>query len=414
MSKINELIQTLCPDGVEYKKLGEVATISRGNGFQKKDFVEEGRPCIHYGQIFMHYSKIGIAASETLTCIDNDKYEKNAKALPNDIVMAVTSENVEDVCKCVVWEGDEPVAVSGHTAIFHTEMNSKFLAYWFGSSDFYVQKVRLAHGTKVIEVTPAAMVDIVLPVPPPSVQEEIVRILDEYTNLEAELEAKLSEEIELKQKQYEVYRDELLTFGDGVERKSLNDLCDYVDYRGKTPKKTMSGRFLVTAKNIGYGIIDYEKSKEYIADDDYDIVMRRGVPQIGDVLITTEAPMGHVAQVDDDTIALAQRVIKYCSKNKNVLSNDFLKHYCLGQEFQQLLFKSANNGGTVSGIKGSVLHTLDIPVPSLTEQQRIVKILESFNKSIQAMISALNTELESRKKQYAYYRDQLLTFKRKE
>ena len=153
MSKINELIQTLCPDGVEYKKLGEVATISRGNGFQKKNFVEEGRPCIHYGQIFTHYSKIGIATSKTLTCIDNDKYEKNVKALPNDIVMAVTSENVEDVCKCVVWEGDEPVAVSGHTAIFHTEMNSKFLAYWFVSSDFYIQKVRLAHGTKVIEVS---------------------------------------------------------------------------------------------------------------------------------------------------------------------------------------------------------------------------------------------------------------------
>lgn len=414
MSKINELIQTLCPDGVEYKKLGEVATISRGNGFQKKDFVEEGRPCIHYGQIFMHYSKRGIVTSDTLTYLDDAKFEKNVKALSNDIVMAVTSENVEDVCKCVVWKGDEPVAVSGHTAIFHTEMNSKFLAYWFNTSDFYVQKVRLAHGTKVIEVTPAAMVDIVLPVPPMAVQDEIVRILDEYIELEAELEAKLSEEIELKQKQYEFYRDELLTFGDDVERKSLNDLCDYVDYRGKTPKKTMSGRFLVTAKNIGYGIIDYEKSKEYIADDDYDTVMRRGVPQIGDVLITTEAPMGHVAQVDDDTIALAQRVIKYCSKDRNVLSNDFLKHYCLGQEFQQLLFKSANNGGTVSGIKGSVLHTLEIPVPSLQDQQRIVEILDSLNESTQVIISTLNTELESRKKQYAYYRDQLLTFKRKE
>lgn len=145
-----------------------------------------------------------INSDETLTCIGNDKYEKNAKALPNDIVMAVTSENVEDVCKCVVWEGDEPVAVNGHTAIFHTEMNSKFLAYWFVSSDFYIQKVRLAHGTKVIEVTPAAMVDIVLPVPPLPVQDEIVRILDKFTELEKELE--------MRKKQYEYYRDQLLTF----------------------------------------------------------------------------------------------------------------------------------------------------------------------------------------------------------
>ncbi len=199
-------------DDVEYKKLGEVATISRGNGFQKKDFTEVGRPCIHYGQIFMHYSKMGITTSKTLTCIDDDKYEKNAKALPNDIVMAVTSENVEDVCKCVVWEGDEPVAVSGHTAIFHTEMNSKFLAYWFGSSDFYVQKVRLAHGTKVIEVTPAAMVDIVLPVPSLTEQERIVKILDKYDIYTRDMISILNTELKSRKKQYAYYRDQLLTF----------------------------------------------------------------------------------------------------------------------------------------------------------------------------------------------------------
>lgn len=199
-------------DDVERKRLGDVATINRGNGFQKKDFTEVGRPCIHYGQIFMHYSKMGITTSKTLTCIDDDKYEKNAKALPNDIVMAVTSENVEDVCKCVVLEGDEPVAVSGHTAIFHTEMNSKFLAYWFGSSDFYVQKVRLVHGTKVIEVTPAAMVDIVLPVPSPTEQERIVKILDKYDTYTRDMISTLNTELESRKKQYAYYRDQLLTF----------------------------------------------------------------------------------------------------------------------------------------------------------------------------------------------------------
>ena len=196
-------------DDVERKKLGEVATISRGNGLQKKDFVEKGRLCIHYGQIFMHYSKMGIATSDTLTYIDDAKYEKNAKALSNDVVMAVTSENVEDICKCVVWEGDEPVAVSGHTAIFHTEMNSKFLAYWFNTSDFYVQKVRLAHGTNVIEVTPAAMADIILPVPSLTEQERIVKILDKFDTLTTSLTSGLPAEIKLRKQQYEYYRDYL-------------------------------------------------------------------------------------------------------------------------------------------------------------------------------------------------------------
>ena len=100
-------------------------------------------------------------------------------------------------------------------------------------------------------------------------------------------------------------------FTDDWEQRKLIDGCEYVDYRGKTPNKTENGVFLVTAKNVKAGYIDYEASQEYIAEEDYDEVMHRGMPQIGDVLITTEAPCGNVAQVDREDIALAQRIIKY-------------------------------------------------------------------------------------------------------
>ena len=99
MSKLDELIKELCPDGVEYKELGSIATISRGGSLQKKDFCEEGVPCIHYGQI---YTKYGLFTDHTFTFISREKAEKQKMAEPNDIVMAVTSENIEDVCKCVV------------------------------------------------------------------------------------------------------------------------------------------------------------------------------------------------------------------------------------------------------------------------------------------------------------------------
>ena len=98
---------------------------------------------------------------------------------------------------------------------------------------------------------------------------------------------------------------------DGVEYMALDKICDYVDYRGKTPKKTEKGVFLVTAKNIRKGYTDYKASQEFIALEDYDMVMRRGHVEIGDILITTEAPCGNVALVDRRNIALAQRVIKY-------------------------------------------------------------------------------------------------------
>ena len=107
----------------------------------------------------------------------------------------------------------------------------------------------------------SAVESIKIPIPPLAVQQEIVKILDTFTALEAELEA----ELEARKKQYEYYRDELLTFGDDVEWKTLGEACDYVDYRGKTPKKTAEGIFLVTAKNIRKGYIDYKASQEFIS-----------------------------------------------------------------------------------------------------------------------------------------------------
>lgn len=128
MSKLEELIQDLCPNGVEYKKLGEVATISRGGNLQKKDFTEKGVPCIHYGQT---YTKYGLFTDTTFSFISEESAKKQKYAEPTDIVMAVTSENIEDVCKCVEWLGNEPVAVSGHTAIIHHNQNPRYMCYYF-------------------------------------------------------------------------------------------------------------------------------------------------------------------------------------------------------------------------------------------------------------------------------------------
>ena len=203
MSKLDELIRELCPDGVEYKTLGEIATVSRGGNLQKKDFQATGYPCIHYGQI---YTKYGLFADSTYTFISEECADRQKKAVKNDIVMAVTSENIEDVCKCLAWLGNGDVAVSGHTAIIHHDQDPKYLVYYFHSAAFFTQKKKLANGTKVIEVTPDKLCEITLPVPPLPVQREIVRILDTFTELTAELTA--------RKKQYEFYRDRLLTFGE--------------------------------------------------------------------------------------------------------------------------------------------------------------------------------------------------------
>jgi len=126
--------------------------------------------------------------------------------------MAVTSENVKDVCSCTAWLGDETIAVSGHTAIIHHDQNAKYLSYYFHSSDFFRQKKKLAHGTKVIEVTPSALNDVIIPLPTIEKQNETVRTLDRFNTLCTDISSGIPAEIEARKKQYEYYRDKLLTF----------------------------------------------------------------------------------------------------------------------------------------------------------------------------------------------------------
>lgn len=195
---------------IKMVKLGDIATISRGGNFQKKDFVKTGgTPCIHYGQIYTYY---GPYSYETLTNISYALAAKCKKASTNDIIMAVTSENIEDVCKCVAWLGDKEIAVSGHTAIIHHEQNPKYLSYYFHTAMFFAQKRKLAHGTKVIEVTPNSLNNILIPLPTIEQQQRIVDILDRFDKLCNDISEGLPAEIEARQKQYEYYRDKLLAF----------------------------------------------------------------------------------------------------------------------------------------------------------------------------------------------------------
>ena len=190
------------------------------------------------------------------------------------------------------------------------------------------------------------------------------------------------------------------------EVKRLGEVCDYVDYRGKSPNKSSEGIFLITAKNIREGYIDYEVSKEYIPEEDYAEVMRRGKVEVGDVLITTEAPLGHVAQIDTPYVALAQRVIKY--RGKEVIENTFLKYFLMSEIFQKILIANAT-GSTALGIKGSRLHQLPIIIPSITEQTITTTILCLWDTAIEKQ-SELIEKLTLRK---SALMQQLLTGKKR-
>jgi type I restriction enzyme S subunit len=154
---------------------------------------------------------------------------------------------------------------------------------------------------------------------------------------------------------------------------SIEDLMEaIIDYRGKTPAKTTSGIPLITAKIIDNGKI--HTPTEFISQETYVEWMKRGFPKKGDVLITTEAPLGEVAQLYDDKVALAQRVILLRGRSDK-LSNSYLKWVLQSSQTQKQLY-SRSTGSTVLGIKQSELRKVKIPLPPLNEQKRIAAILD--------------------------------------
>ena len=402
MSRLDELIAELCPDGVEYKRLEEVATISRGGSFQKKDFLDSGFPCIHYGQIYTQY---GLFADKTLKFISPVVAEKQRKAVKNDVVMAVTSENIDDVCKCLAWLGEDEVAVSGHTAIIHHNQNPKYLTYYFHSEMFAAQKRRLAHGTKVIEVTPDKLNDVKIPLPPLEVQREIVRILDAFTELTAELTA----ELDARKKQYEYYLDEVLTPKDGCPFVKLSEVCSVGDGLHGTPTYDEFGEyFFINGNNLSNGRIIFDEKTKRVDEDSY---KKHGITFGETILMSINGTIGNIAYYTDEKIVLGKSAAYFTVKSPNLLKTYL--YYYLQSTTAKLYYETNLTGSTIKNLGLKALRNFKIPLPPLAEQERIVAILDRFDKLCNDITSGIPAEIEARRKQYEHYRDRLLTFKEK-
>jgi len=201
----DQLLDLKGKDGVEMKTLGEIGEFIRGNGIQKSDFVDEGFGCIHYGQIHARY---GFSAKETISRVEESLYKKCKKAKTGDVVLATTSEDAEGVAKPFVWLGDNDVAVSGDAFIYHHNQIGKFIGYQFLTHKFMQFKVKYATGTKVVRISGENMAKFIVALPSKSEQQRIVSILDTFEASIQNLEAQL----EQREKQYEYYRNKLLTF----------------------------------------------------------------------------------------------------------------------------------------------------------------------------------------------------------
>jgi len=219
----NQLL-TFKDGDVEWKALGKLGQLIRGNGLPKTDFTEMGVPAIHYGQIYTYY---GLFTIKTKSFVSHETAKKLRKVDTGDVVITNTSENLEDVGKALVYLGKEQAVTGGHATIFKPGkiITGKYFTYFTQTIEFANQKRKLAKGTKVIDVSATDLAKISIPIPCPNNPEKslaeqarIVSILDKFDALINSLTEGLPREIELRQKQYEYYRDLLLSFPKAAER----------------------------------------------------------------------------------------------------------------------------------------------------------------------------------------------------
>ena len=383
-------------EAVEWKTLGEVGTFVRGTSFQKKHFVEKGIGCIHYGEIYTRY---GLFAKKTISYLNEEIANKARKAAYGDLVIATTSENDDDVCKSTVWLGTESIVVSNDACYYHHTLNPKYVAYFFRTNEFQKQKRAYITGTKVKRVNANDLAKITIPVPPLRVQARIVEILDKFTQLEAELEKELEAELEARKKQYAYYRDQLLNFSKypplnvNVEWKTLGEVCSILRGRRLT-KKQLSEEGKYPVFHGGLEPIGY-----------YDESNRKGDTTM---VINVGASAGTIGYSQNDFWSSDGC---FCISDTPLALSRFIFYVLQSKELQ---IKGKVRKAGIPTLESNILEQLPIPLPPLSEQRRIVDILDRFDTLTNSISEGLPKEIALRRKQYEYYRDALLSFPRPE
>ena len=378
---------------IEWMPLGEVGEFVRGNGLQKKDFAETGFPAIHYGQIYTRY---GLEAHKTYSFVSPELGQKLKKARKNDLLLATTSENDEDVVKPLAWLGGE-VGISGHMMLFRHEQNAKYLAHFILTDAFQKQKRKYITGAKVRSVSSGDLARIIVPIPCPqdpdkslAIQAEIVRILDRFTELTAELTA----ELEARKQQYNHYRDQILSFEeDDVEWKTLGDVAVIGTGSHNTADAIPDGEFTF-----------YARGKELLRLNSFEFD-ETAIITAGD-----GAGVGKVFHFTHGKYALHQRAYRIVPSE--ALLPRFAYHFIAAKFYAYI--QRASVSSSVTSLRRPMFLNFPIPVPSIEEQARIVAILDKFDTLTTSLSEGLPREIKLRQQQYEYYRDLLLSFPKPE
>lgn len=378
MSKLDELIRELCPDGVKYKKLVDAVSIERGKRVVRSQLSIRGKYPVYQNSLtpLGYHTDCNYNANTTFIIVAGAAgeigFSDKAFWAADDCFTVVCPENVLN------------------RYIYHLLLNNQ---------NQLASKVRKA---SIPRLSRSAIENLVIPIPPLDVQREIVRILDNFTELTAELTVELT----ARQKQYAFYRNKLLTFGktEGarIERIPLGDIGSIC----------MCKRILKSQTNTVGGVPFYKigtfgkKADAYISQETFDEYRAKyNFPKKGDVLISAAGTIGRTVVYNGEPAYFQDSNIVWIDNNESIVLNSYLR-YCY-----ELKPWKASEGGTIPRLYNDNIAKAVIAVPPIEEQKRVVSILDRFDAICNDLTSGLPAEIEARQKQYEHYRDKLLTFK---
>ena len=407
---------------VEWKPLGEVCEFSN-RGVDKKTIEGEKKvKLLNFVDVF--HKQYITKETPTMIVSASDKKILDCNILKGDVFITPSSEILDEIgYSATAIEDIEGAVYSYHIMrlrIYDKEvLHPEYLAYLF-SSDTVRKQIRIkAQGITRFGLTLPRWKSIQIPVPPLSVQQEIVRILDKFTQLEAELKIELETELDCRKRQYEYYRDMLLTFNEvgggktlifsDLQWKTLGEVADFQNgFAFKSRLFRDNGEVIVRITNIDGKGVDLSDVK-YFSISDYNTNMSPYKINKGDILIAMSgATTGKIGFYNYEyTSYLNQRVGKFIPK-ANILNNRYLYHYLLSKVEE--IYIIAGGGAQPNLSSNKLMEKIQIPIPPLEEQERIAGILDKFDTLVNSISEGLPREIELRRKQYEYYREKLLSF----
>ena len=391
MSRLDELINELCPNGVEFKCLGDIGQVKMCKRILKSQTNTNGG---------IPFYKIGTFGGEANAFISEELFQEYREKYSYPKVGEILISAAGTIGRTVVYDG-EPAYYQDSNIVWlaHDESNilNTFLRYCYELKPW-----NISSGGTIARLYNDNILKAKVPVPPLEVQREIVHILDSFTLLTAELTAELT----ARKKQYNFYRDTLIQKECKAEKVKLNTVCDIHDGTHQTPKYTNSGIPFVSVENID----DLYGTQKFISQEAY--AKYKIKPRTGDVFMTriTAGIIGKCTVVDRDDDLAYYVSLALLRPNADILDSKYLKYYLESGWGRRELSKWILWDATPTKINKDDIGRVLISVPPLDTQKRLVQVIEHFDSICTDLNIGLPAEIEARQKQYEYYRDLLLTF----